>query len=236
MAIKPDEWPKAALLILGIVAALGFSGYTLWTLRRPAPAAVEAPARAEPGTALRAPTAAGTPEGPAGLPGSYSQATQVDLGAEEDYPIPPPTRDPFRPPPGAPLPAGRKTPAAPSPRAPSPSVVLGSPLPGSQAAPGVPVPGPPAAERAPRPVVAVKGVVASRPAIAVLAVDGSTVFRQPGELVAEGIRLRRVTDAGVLLRIDGQEVFLRVGHSTEPRGRSGRDSEGLLQVAGSFLR
>jgi len=205
MTVRPgDIWKIAALLVL----IAGVAAYGVWSVlqrsRPPAPA---------PQTLT-----AGAPAAPFGTPAGVETTPRAQPGiADLDANSPPPpasTRDPFRPPVPTAVATPPQAPAyrvgARSRRTESPPVWAPPPLP----QPGGPLGLAPAEVAAPpAPAIELKGVIAGDPAIAVVAVEGQTTYRQEGELVAGGWSVARISEAGVVMKRGRTNRILPVGHA-----------------------
>lgn len=220
MGIRTEDRWKVAALIVAIVVVVGYTVYNVKSRLSPkkgvaSPTTTSAQAPTSPGGMLT------TPSSPSSATGEATPARNpnpADLDVESGA-ITASVRDPFKPPvptvvgpPTQPPPPAK--PSAPSIAAKPSEPVLpiwsepGSRLPGSIGPVLVPPPT--------TPVIELKGVIPGEPAIAVVNVEGQTLTRQEGEMVADGYFIAKITEAGIVLKRGKRNILLNVGHSTQP--------------------
>lgn len=222
MTVRPADKKWVALLSVLIVAVLGWIPYYLLVVR-PAPVAPQQPATDPEAQKMAAPPPAPGAAAP-GLTPAQANAL-LELYSDLNPPLPV-TRDPFKPPVAAALPpelqsspptrSAQTNPPAP----PRPNMVrepIYQPLPDAFP-PGritiQPVAPPPL------PKIELKGVITGDPSIAVVNVEGQTSYRQEGETLPGNLRIARITEAGIVLRLGRRNIVLEVGHSTEAAQRT----------------
>ncbi|HLJ54547.1 MAG TPA: hypothetical protein VKT77_05860 [Chthonomonadaceae bacterium] len=218
MAIKPEDKPKLIGLAVALVCVFG---YVLIVLVPKLTAGASPAAHTDAPPPLTT-AAAQSPAQPG--PSANGEASAA-IPDDETAPVPPPSRDTFMPPPAGtpqPPPGQQVKAAAPS----SSGPVLGPALPAGSA-PGAAGPGgiAPAAvtiQAPPIPSVELKGVILGNPAVAVLSVNGEVVERQVGDALAYGLRLAKISEEGIIVRVGKRYMNVTVGHamlSTPPQGQ-----------------
>lgn len=225
MVIRPEDRPRIVLLslaIVGVVAYMLIFVLPRLTRRRAMVAATSTPAA----TAFNAPALGPDLSGENVM--ARREQNPADIDAESSIP-PAPSRDPFTPPvrmltaSAGPPPSVSRPPGKPVRPGPSPGLPHWPPSTGSLQGDGL---SPAPVEPPPLPNVELKGVIAGEPAVAVVNVDGQTFYKQEGESLGQGLSLKKISEAGVVIQraLPGsrKNYILAVGHAlkAEPGRRA----------------
>lgn len=196
MNIRPEDRAKSAVMLVLIVVVMAYAVKTFLGARHSHPAPITtASVTSSAMPAGHAPPAPGA----AALATPATQEQKIALAALYlDGVTAPLTRDPFKPPLGIFVP-------------PPPVKKVSGPLP-----PQGPIRLPAPVAPPPLQAVTLKGVIDGTPPMAVLELGSEIHYVQSGGTIQPGASLSRVTEAGVVIRSQGRDIPLQVGHTYQP--------------------